>query len=149
MKAKLIKEALNFNRDGSNMDKFDIGMGPAKYIELFEKSLNLLNIEYDLEEDDGILTWHIHNIFDTDYVEFTPKDSKRRKEHHGWHLFMEGFEKDPFNIINTLIRRKYGNIKDQLRSALDKIEEAKEEYDYFINIEKRIKEVNNIIEKEK
>lgn len=133
MKAKFINESQNFEREGSPLDKLNIGKGPEKYISIFEKILKLLDIETNLADmPDESIVWDIRNVKDTSYVHFIPKGVNKNPSHFGWHLPREiGYEKDPFNIINILIERKYGNIKDKKQNILDKIKNLQSEFDYL------------------
>ena len=46
MRALTIKESLNFERGGDPLDRISIGIGPEKYIPVFEKSLVILGIPF-------------------------------------------------------------------------------------------------------
>ncbi|MDD5648925.1 MAG: hypothetical protein PHF86_00665 [Candidatus Nanoarchaeia archaeon] len=148
MKAKFINELQNFEREGSTLDKLDIGKGPEKYISIFEKILKFLDIETRLEDmSDGSIVWDIINVNDTSYIHLIPKGLNKNS---GWYLPRKtGYEKDPFNIINILIERKYGNTKDKKQKILDKIKNLQSEFDYLSEIENKIEEINNTIKEYK
>lgn len=148
MKAKFINEIQNFEREGNPLDKLNIGKGPAKFINIFEKILKLLNIKTRLEDmPDGSIVWDILNVENTSYVHFIPKGLNKNP---GWYLpRTTNYEKDPFNIINVLIERKYGNIKDKKQNILDKIKNLQLEFDYLSEMENKIEEINNTIKEYK
>ena len=152
MKAKTINEIQNFERSGNPLDKLNIGKGPEKYIKFFEDTLNYLNIKYSLL-DDGfeMLIWDIKDkeIDGISYISFVPKGLDKNPNNFGWRMSRGEYEKDPFNIINILIERKYGNIKDKKQNILDKIKNLQLEFDYLSEIENKIEEINNTIKEYK
>ncbi|MFA5153526.1 MAG: hypothetical protein WC554_13260 [Clostridia bacterium] len=61
---KLVKEYINFERGLDPKDAMNIGLGPKQYIDVFEKTINLIpNIKYEkqVKEARGFICWIIYN----------------------------------------------------------------------------------------
>lgn len=110
----IVREHINFQRGIEPKDAMHIGLGPKKYLDIFEKTLNTIpNIKYDkqIHSEQGLIYWKIYNVetkenilelyllepsSDDDLVGWVCKDIDDKNVNH----------KDPFFILNYLKKQK-------------------------------------------
>ena len=130
MKAKLIKEKLDFNREGTPLKKIGIGMGIKGMMLKIAEILNNFNIlAYYREDENGV---HVLNLKDeSGYIEggyledemweldYVPEDffGLEENEKSGLILFYGSNRKGEFDenwesAISYILNLKFGKIKD-------------------------------------
>ncbi|MDD5648922.1 MAG: hypothetical protein PHF86_00650 [Candidatus Nanoarchaeia archaeon] len=154
MKALFINEILNFNKTGDPLDKMNIGKGPEKYIPIFEKILNLCDIKFKLDEQEnreGLTKWDIYEIHSNNIysVYLIQPGYYKNPAWMGWNAseFANGYLKNPFTILESIIEMKWGNIDEQIEEIKIQKEEIDRKYTYFTDMKFPINEAKEIIKK--
>lgn len=155
MKALFINEILNFNKTGDPLDKMNIGMGPEKYIPIFEKILNLCDIKFKKDEQEtkeGLTKWDIYFIKKDNQilsVYLIQPGYYKNPAWMGWSAseFANGYLKNPFKILEDLIQAKWGNIDEEIEEIKIQKEEIDKKYVYLTNMKIPINEAKEIIKK--
>jgi hypothetical protein len=150
MKALLINEVLNFDRSGGPLDKMNVGMGPEKYIKTFEKILELSDIKYKLiskDNNDGMLIWDIDVAGFSWEVHLVDKGVFQNLEHRGWRLVgVGGYEKDPFNLLKTIINSRWRDMDEDIKKVADHLEDTKNHLAYLEKMAEKVEEAKELIE---
>jgi hypothetical protein len=152
MKSILVKEALNFNRTGSPIDKMNIGRGPEKYVGIFEKILQLSDIGFHksgIWEYDGQLNWTLDLGGSYWEVVLVDKDTYQNPNHRGWRLVemsRVNYQNDPFDILKGLINAKWKNLSKDMKETSEHIEESKNHLEYLEKVATKIEEAKELIE---